>query len=97
MTGELIKNIDFIKHKLTMIYPPISKELECLYDEAQEDLLCERRRDLIQVTGRVLLDDQGSPKKIIDVTDIRDIDLTVLEISMMTISTRSRFDSSKCF
>lgn len=82
VTGEL-KNIDFIEHKLTIIYPPTSKELECLYDEALEDLLYERRRDLIQVTGRVLLDDQGSPKKIIDVTDIRDVDLSVLEISLV--------------
>ena len=80
VTGEL-KNIDFIEHKLTIIYPPTSKELECLYDEALEDLLYERRRDLIQVTGRVLLDDQGAPKKIIDVTDIRDLDLSPLEIS----------------
>ena len=80
VTGEL-KNIDFIEHKLTIIYPPTSKELECLYDEALEDLLYERRRDLIQVTGLVLLDDQGAPKKIIDVTDIRHVDLSPLEIS----------------
>ena len=80
ITGEL-KNIDFIERKLTIIYLPTSKELDCLYDEALEDLLYERRRDLIQVTGRVLLDDQGRPKKIIDVTDIRDVDLSPLEIS----------------
>ena len=82
VTGEL-KNIDFIERKLTIIYPPTSKELDCLYDEALEDLLYERRRELIQVTGRVLLDDQGSPKKIIDVTDIRDVDLSPLEISIV--------------
>lgn len=82
VTGEL-KNIDFIEHKLTIIYPPTSRELDCLYDEALEDLLFERRRDLIQVTGRVLLDDQGSPKKIIDVSDIRDVDLSPLEISLV--------------
>ena len=82
VTGEL-KNIDFIERKITIIYPPTSKELDCLYDEALEDLLYERRRDLIQVTGRVLLDDQGSPKKIIDVTDIRDVDLSPLEISVV--------------
>ena len=78
--GEL-KNIDFIERKLTIIYPPTSKELDCLYDEALEDFLYELRRNLIQVTGRVLLDDQGSPKKIIDVSDIRDVDLSPLEIS----------------
>jgi hypothetical protein len=31
----------------------------------------ENRRDLVQVTGRVLLDDMGQPKQIIDVNDIR--------------------------
>ena len=80
VTGELT-NINFVEHKLTIIYPPTSKELVCVYDEALEDLLYERRRDLIQVTGRVLLDDQGRPKQIIDVTDISDIDLSPLEIS----------------
>jgi len=80
VTGELT-HINFKEHKLTIIYPPTSKELECLYDEALEDLLFERRRDLIQVTGRVLLDDQGSPKKIIDVTEISDVDLSPFEIS----------------
>lgn len=84
VTGEL-KNIDFIERKLTIIYPPTSKELECFYDEALEDLLYERRRDLIQVTGRVVLDDQDRPKQIIDVTDIRDLDLSPLEISVLRL------------
>ncbi len=79
VTGEL-KSIDFAERKVTIIYPPNSKELACIYDEAVEDLLYESRRDLIQVTGRVVLDDQGAPKQIIDVTDIRDLDLSSLEI-----------------
>lgn len=79
VTGEL-KSIDFTERKVTIIYPPTSKELACIYEEAVEDLLYEKRRDLIQVTGRVLLDDQGSPKQIIDVTDIRDLDLSALSL-----------------
>jgi hypothetical protein len=75
ITGEL-KRIDFAERKLTLIYPPTSKELACIYDEDIEDLLYARRRDLIQVTGRVLLDDEGAPRQIIDVTDIRDLDLS---------------------
>jgi hypothetical protein len=77
--GEL-KSIDFAERKVTIIYPPTSKELACTYEEAVEDLLYEQRRDLIQVTGRVVLDEQGAPKQIIDVTDIRDLDLSPLEI-----------------
>ncbi len=61
VTGEL-KSIDFAERRVTIIYPPTSKELACIYEEAVEDLLYERRRDLIQVTGRVLLDDQDAPK-----------------------------------
>ncbi|MDP2783108.1 MAG: hypothetical protein Q8O38_00750 [Sulfurimicrobium sp.] len=79
VTGEL-KSIDFAERRVTIIYPPTSKELACFYEEAVEDLLYERRRDLIQITGRVLLDDQGAPKQIIDVTDIRDLDLSLLDI-----------------
>jgi hypothetical protein len=75
VTGEL-KSIDFAAHKLTIIYRPTSRELDCLYDESLEDLLYERRRDLIQVTGRVLLDDSGNPRQIIDVSDIADLDLS---------------------
>lgn len=80
VTGELT-SIDFAARKLSIIYPPTSKILECLYEEAVEDLLYEKRRDLIQVTGRVLLDDQGTPKQIIDVTDIRDLDISPLAVT----------------
>ena len=79
VTGEL-KSIDFAERKVTIIYPPNNKELACIYEESVEDLLYEKRRELIQVTGRVLLDEQGSPKQIIDVTDIRDLDLSALVI-----------------
>lgn len=79
VTGEL-KSIDFAEKKVTIIYPPNNKELACIYEESVEDLLYEKRRDLIQVTGRVLLDEQGGPKQIIDVTDIRDLDLSILVI-----------------
>jgi hypothetical protein len=79
VTGEL-KSIDFTERKITIIYPPTSKELVCIYEESVEDLLYEKRRDLIQVTGRVLLDEQGVPKQIIDVTDIRDLDLSILTL-----------------
>ena len=79
VTGEL-KSIDFVERKVTIIYPPTSKDLVCFYEESVEDLLYEKRRDLIQVTGRVLLDEQGAPKQIIDVTDIRDLDLSALAL-----------------
>jgi hypothetical protein len=91
VTGELT-SIDFAARKVSIIYPPTSKILECLYEEAVEDLLYEKRRDFIQVTGRVLLDDEGSPKQIIDVTDIRDLDtspLTVIAIRTTDLSLKA--------
>lgn len=79
VTGELTR-IDFGARKFTIIYPPNNVELECIYHDAVEELLIERRRDLVQVTGRVVLDEQGNPKRIIDVNDIRDLDLSALTI-----------------
>jgi hypothetical protein len=75
VTGEL-KSIDFTARKFSIIYPPAQRELECIYEDAVEELLIENRRELVQVTGRVLLDEQGVPKQIIDVNDIRDLDLS---------------------
>jgi hypothetical protein len=91
VTGEL-RTIDFFARSLTIIYPPTNKELVCLYDEEVEELLIERRRDLIQVTGRVVLDDDGQPKQLIDVTDIRDLDLSVFEVAHVATG-RVRLDA----
>jgi hypothetical protein len=77
--GEL-KSIDFSAREVRIIYPPKRTLLTCIYDEAVEDLLYERRRDLIQVTGKALLDETGMPIAMIDVNDIRDVDLSVVEL-----------------
>lgn len=79
VTGEL-KSIDFAAHKLALIHPATSRILDCYYDETIEDLLYENRRQMIQVTGRVLLDEAGQPKEIIAVSDIRDVDLSPFEL-----------------
>jgi hypothetical protein len=39
-------------------------------------MLLENRRDLIQVTGRVIMDDENHPKKIVEVEQVRDLDLS---------------------
>jgi hypothetical protein len=78
--GEL-KSIDFAAREIRIIYPPTNRLLKCVYDESVEDLLYERRRDLIQVTGRVLLDTAGLLTEIIDVNNIRDVDLSPVEVN----------------
>jgi hypothetical protein len=61
---------------LTIIYSPRNRSLECFYKEEIEPMLFENRRDLIQVTGRVVVDEENHPKKIVDVEAIRELDLS---------------------
>lgn len=80
ITGEL-KSIDFTQRQLRIVYPPTQRELVCTYDDAIEDLLYENRRALIQVTGRVVLDEADQPKEIHSVSGIRDLDLSLFTIT----------------
>jgi len=75
VTGRLIR-IDFDERKVTIVYPPTNRELECIYEEGIEDLLLENPRELIQVTGEVIVDEDNQPKRIVDVNDIREVDLS---------------------
>ena len=84
VTGTLT-NINFDKRIVTIIYPPTKREMECVYDEAIEDLLIENRRDLIQVTGLIVMDDAGVPKRITNVNDIRELDLSPLLIDTVKV------------
>ncbi len=79
ITGEL-KTINFTQRQFSIVYPPTERELVCSYDEAIEDLLYENRRSLIQVTGRVVLNDEDQPKEIHEVSDICDLDLSPFSV-----------------
>lgn len=87
VTGQLT-NINFTHRIVTIFYLPTKREMECVYDDAVEELLIENRRGLIQVTGLVVLDDEGTPKKIIDVNDIRDLDLSPLAVDTIRLGDR---------
>lgn len=86
VTGYLT-NINFTNRVVTIIYPPTKREMDCVYDEAIEDLLIDNRRDLIQVTGLIVLDDAGAPKKITNVNDIRELDLSPLMVDTVKVGT----------
>jgi hypothetical protein len=75
VTGRLV-TIKFDERKLTLLYQPTNRELECVYEEDAEPLLLEHPRDLIQVTGEVILDAENQPKKIIDVEEILEVDMS---------------------
>jgi hypothetical protein len=75
VTGRL-EAISFSEHRVTIRYAPKGRWLECIYEDDLEPMLFENRRDLIQVTGRVIPDDDGHPKKIVEAEEIRDLDLS---------------------
>ncbi|MFH1114488.1 MAG: hypothetical protein V1792_11250 [Pseudomonadota bacterium] len=92
VTGQLIK-IDFSEHKVTILYPVTNRALDCFYDESMEELLLENRREMIQVTGKVILDDNDLPAKIIDVESISELDLSPFLLSEFQYDDRViRFD-----
>lgn len=75
VTGRL-SEINFDERKITLVYPVTQKELVCIYSESIEDMLLDRPRELIQVTGEIILDDNDQPKKIINVESIVEVDLS---------------------
>ncbi len=75
VTGRL-SEIQFDERKIKIVYPANSRELDCTYSEALEEMLLERPRELIQVTGEVIMDENDLPKKIINVESIEEVDLS---------------------
>ena len=80
VTG-MLEEISFSEHKLQIFYQPRNRTLECFYEEDLEPMLFENRRDLIQVTGRVIMDDENYPKKIVEGEAICDLDLSPFNLS----------------
>jgi hypothetical protein len=96
VTGRL-DAIAFGEHRLTIIYAPKRRALECFYDEQIELMLLENRRDLIQVTGRVIMDDDGHPRRIVEVEQIQELDLSPfttedVECGSLVLHPRRRLD-----
>lgn len=79
VTGHLA-SIDFDEKKITITHPANHRALDCFYNEEIEDMLLDNRRQLVQITGKVVLDDNEQPKKITDVVSIQEVDLTPIEL-----------------
>lgn len=79
VTGHLV-SIDFAEKKIVVIHPVTKRPLDCFYNEEIEDMLLENRRQLVQITGMVVLDENDQPKKITDAVSIQEIDLSPIEI-----------------
>jgi hypothetical protein len=68
--------MDFAKRSITILHPITQKHLNCFYDESLEIELVESRRELVQVTGTVILDNADEIKEIVDVESIVPVDLS---------------------
>jgi hypothetical protein len=75
VTGQL-EGIAFSEHRLSLLYAPKGRTLECIYDESLEPMLFENRRDLIQVTGQIVEAEDGHPRRMVEVSRIEDLDLS---------------------
>ncbi len=90
VTGELVR-INFDEYTVVIKYPPTNHEIKCFYVEELEDSLIENRRQLIQLTGKFTLNDEGHPNKLTDVTRIEPVDLSTIllkEISFGNVKLR---------
>jgi len=82
VTGELMR-IDFGTRQVTILYPPTRRELVCTYLPEIEDSIVEARKEPIQVTGKFVLDAEGNPLHLTDVTRIEPLDLSPLVITAL--------------
>lgn len=80
VTGEL-QRIDFAARQVTILYPPTRREIVCIYLPEIEENLLEARKEPIQVTGRFVLDKDGNPSQLMDVSRIEPLDLSPLVIT----------------
>lgn len=82
VSGELVR-IHLDEHKIGIYYEPTKRILDCYYDPDLEDLIVGSLKGIVHVTGRVELDANGFPAKIVDVTDIRPLDLSPLSLKVI--------------
>jgi hypothetical protein len=62
------------------LYLPTHRSLDCYYLSEVEDSLLEGRRDLIEVTGRFILDREGHPERLTEVSSIQPVDLSPMAL-----------------
>ncbi len=80
VNGELIE-INFANRQITIRPIGTSRRLQITYPDDIEDMLLESRRSLIQVTGRVLRDENDELKNMFDLEAIAPLDLSPLEMN----------------
>jgi hypothetical protein len=79
VNGELLE-INFADRQLTILPIGANRKLTVTYPEDLEDILLENRRELIQITGRVIRDNDDQVKSMFDIESISPLDLSPLEL-----------------
>jgi|LSQX01.2.fsa_nt_gb hypothetical protein len=77
VSGELLR-VHLDEHKIGIHHETAKRLLDCYYSPDLEDFIVENLKGIVHVTGRVELDSDGLPHRIVDVTDIRALDLSPL-------------------
>lgn len=79
IAGELIR-VHLDENKLSLYYKPTSKVLDCFYDPELENFIIDNLRGLIQVRGKVQLNDRDEPDRIMESYAITEINLEPLKL-----------------
>jgi hypothetical protein len=88
--------LDFQSRTLRL-YLPNGRLINATYDEDFEPILLENPRELIQVRGEVVLDEDGSLKHINNVREIFEVDTSPLTVESFIIDTAKRVAAKKRF
>jgi hypothetical protein len=97
VTGTLIE-MKFHERRLVVKLLDSSKTLTATYADDFEPVLLNNARELIQVHGNIVSNDDGSPQSISDVDDILEIDETAIEISLLILNDTSlKLKKPLCF
>ncbi|HQF54512.1 MAG TPA: hypothetical protein PK208_05305 [Fibrobacteria bacterium] len=80
VTGKLMK-IDFDRKIVTIKYQPTQRSIDCSYLPQIEDSIVESRAEPIQVTGKFVLDEDGYPAQLTEVSRIQPIDLSPVHLA----------------
>lgn len=79
-TGYVDK-LDFKKQQLFLRTPSPHRILSCRYEASMQPLLLENRRKPVHVDGKIELDQNDDPMKIVEVSGIRNIDTSDINVA----------------
>jgi hypothetical protein len=82
-----LQAIDFVGRKLRLRHPATSRTFDCIYAARDdfESVLLAHPRELIQIVGEVELDAGEHPVQVVEVRDIRRVDLDLIALPAFVV------------